>query len=105
MNRILASALVTINAILGFFVILGSVWLAVFMYEQISTDQIQQTDLFGASLLMIAAPIIGVIVAAYFCGMIALLALIESHLKAIKEQGEGLRASKAPERAEPKLSK
>ena len=54
---------------------------------------------------MIAAPIIGVIVAAYFCGMIALLALMESHLKAIKEQGEGLRVSKAPERAEPKLSK
>ena len=105
MNRILASALVTINAILGFFVIFGSVWLAVFMYERISTNQIQQTDIFGANLLMVAAPIIGIIVAAYFCGMIALLALIESHLKAIKEQGEGLRASKVSEREEPILSK
>lgn len=105
MNRILASALVTINAILGFFVIFGSVWLAVFMYEQISTNQIQQTDLVGAGMLMIAAPIIGIIVAAYFCGMIALLALIESHLKAIREQGEGLRASQVSVREEPILSK
>jgi Ca2+/H+ antiporter len=71
MNRILATILATLNALLGFVLIFGSIWFAKFMYEQIATKQIAA----------------GIVIAAYSCGAIAFLARIEGHLKAIKEQG------------------
>lgn len=104
MSRILANALVLINSIFGFLVIIGSIAIAYSFYVKISSGQIAQADLFETKMLMIVTPIVGIVLAAYACGMIALLALIESHLKAIKEQGERrLRGLQASSRAEPKL--
>ena len=40
MNRILATILATLNALLGFVLIFGSIWFAKFMYEQIATQQV-----------------------------------------------------------------
>jgi uncharacterized membrane protein (DUF485 family) len=80
--------LATLNALLGFVLIFGSIWFAKFMYEQIATKQIAAEMVSQAHIIMIAVPVVGIVIAAYSCGAFAFLALIEGHLKAIKEQGE-----------------
>ena len=87
MNRILATILATLNALLGFVLIFGSIWFAKFMYEQIATQQIAADMVSQAQIIMIVVPVIGIVIAAYSRGAIAFLAIIEGHLKAIKEQG------------------
>ena len=47
MNRILATILATLNALLGFVLIFGSIWFAKFRYEQNATQQITAID-YGA---------------------------------------------------------
>ena len=93
MNRILATILATLNALLVFF---GSIWFAKFMYEQIATKQIAADMVSQAHIIMIAVPVVGIVIAAYSCGAFAFLALIEGHLKAIKEQGESHTAQIKP---------
>ena len=78
----------TLNALLGFVLIFGSIWFAKFMYEQIATQQVAADMVSQAQIIMIAVPVIEIVIAAYSCGTIAFLALIEGYLKAIKEQGE-----------------
>ena len=104
MNRILATILATLNALLGFVLIFGSIWFAKFMYEQIATKQIAADMVSQAHIIMIAVPVVGIVIAAYSCGAIAFLALIEGHLKAIKEQGESYRPNKAKARSEPDIT-
>ena len=104
MNRILATILASLNALLGFVLIFGSIWFAKFMYEQIATQQIAADMVSQAQIIMIVVPVIGIVIAAYSCGAIAFLALIEGHLKAIKEQGESYRPNKARERSEPNIT-
>ena len=75
------------------------------MYEQIATKQVAADMVSQAHIIMIAVPVIGIVIAAYSCGAIAFLALIEGYLKAIKEQGESLhRPSKAKGRSEPNIT-
>ena len=104
MNRILATILATLNALLGFVLIFGSIWFAKFMYEQIATQQVAANMVSQAQIIMIAVPVIGIVIASYSCGAIAFLALIEGHLRAIKEQGEYYRSNKAKERSEPNIT-
>ena len=104
MNRILATILATLNALLGFVLIFGSIWFAKFMYEQIAAKQIAADMASQAHIIMIAVPVVGIVIAAYSCGAIAFLALIEGHLKAIKEQGESYRPNKAEGRSEPDIT-
>ena len=104
MNRILATILATLNALLGFVLIFGSIWFAKFMYEQIATKQIAADMVSQAHIIMIAVPVVGIVIAAYSCGAIAFLALIEGHLKAVKEQGESYRPNKAKARSEPDIT-
>jgi len=56
MNRILATILATLNALLGFVLIFGSIWFAKFMYEQIATQQIAADMVSQAQIIMIAVP-------------------------------------------------
>ena len=100
MNRILATILATLNALLGFVCI----WFAKFMYEQIATKQIAADMVSQAHIIMIAVPVVGIVIAAYSCDAIAFLALIEGRLKAIKEQGESYRPNKAKGRSEPNIT-
>ena len=95
----------TLNALLGFVLIFGSIWFAKFMYEQISTKQVAADMVSQAQIIMIVVPVIGIVIAAYSCGAIAFLAFIEGHLKAIKEQGEFIhRPNKAKDRSEPDIT-
>ena len=103
MNRILASVLVTINALLGFVLIMGSIAFAKFAFERIYSGELPPDVFPYANMIAIGLPVFGIALAAYLCGMIVLLALIEGHLKAIKEQGELYRPNKARERSEPKM--
>ena len=104
MNRILATILATLNALLGFVLIFGSIWFAKFMYEQIATQQIAADMVSQAQIIMIVVPVIGIVIAAYSCGAIAFLAFTEGHLRAIKEQGESCRPSKVKGRSEPNIT-
>ena len=71
MNRILATILATLNALLGFVLIFGSIWFAKFMYEQIATKQIAADMVSQAHIIMIAVPVVGIVIAAYSRGAIA----------------------------------
>ena len=74
------------------------------MYEQIATKQVAADMVSQAQIIMIVAPVIGIVIAAYSCGAIAFLALIEGHLKAIREQGELHCPNKAKERSEQNIT-
>jgi len=104
MNRILATILATLNALLGFVLIFGSIWFAKFMYEQIATQQVAADMVSQAQIIVIAVPVIGIVIAAYSCGAIDSLAFTEGHLRAIKEQGESCRPSKVKGRSEPNIT-
>ena len=104
MNRILATILATLNALLGFVLIFGSIWFAKFMYEQIATQQVAADMVSQAQIIVIAVPVIGIVIAAYSCGAIAFLAFTEGHLRAIKEQGESCQPSKVKGRSEPNIT-
>ena len=54
-------------------------------------------------MIAIGVPVFGIALVTYLCGMIALLALIEGHLKGIKGQGELYRPNKIKEGSEPNL--
>ena len=84
--------------------IMGSIAFAKFAFERIYSGQLPPEVFPYANMIAIGVPVFGIALAAYLCGMIALLALIEGHLKSIKEQGESYRPNKAKERSEPNLT-
>jgi len=73
-------------------------------FERLYSGQLPPEVFPYANMIAIGLPVFGIALAAYLCGMIALLALIEGHLKAIKEQGESYRPNKARERSEPNIT-
>ena len=103
MSRILATVLVAINGLLGFILIMGSAAFAKFAIEKFYSGDLPPEAFPYAHWIAIGVPVFGIAVAGYLCGMIALLALIEGHLKAIKEQGESYRPTGGSARSEPNI--
>ena len=56
MNRILASVLVTINALLGFVLIMGSIAFAKFAFERIYSGQLPPDVFPYANMMLLAYP-------------------------------------------------
>ena len=103
MSMILATVLVWLNALLGFVVILSSIAFAKFAYEEAYRTAIAFNLFSQEGLFIVGLPVLGLCLAAYLCGMIALLGLMESHLKVIREQVEYGRGLPSKGRTEPNL--
>jgi hypothetical protein len=94
MNRMLASILNFINIVYAVLIIFGCIYAGSYFGEKSIDHQFAMTILGG---------IIGFLLAGAICGFIALLTLIEAHLRAIRNSGGDNYENEASSRMEPTI--